>query len=175
MDDKIRKLIEEGQKALGKEVVIMNDDDRFNEEGAVDDGLDGWEEVDEDNSFTSLRIPGNGRKKRRPSNASNANGNYSTAPSTSLPSRLNTDDHGHHLAHQHHHHRPVSPKQRRPRALTGTSRLGSPDTSPSVQVIYEPLNSFEHSAPGVQFESEDQDSLNLSQRMEKIRQAFRIQ
>ncbi|GJJ11460.1 hypothetical protein Clacol_005693 [Clathrus columnatus] len=178
MGDKIRKLIEEGQKALGKEVVIMNDDDRDNEEGAVDDGLDGWEEVDESSAAHNhhhlthaQRIPGERRKKRRPSNA-NANGSFFIAPSTSLPSRLNNNDH----TPIFHADRPVSPKQKRPRALTGTSRLGSPIEPPSVQVIYEPLElSTSSLSPETSYNFEDEDSLNLSQRMEKIRQAYRLQ
>ncbi|KAF8517915.1 hypothetical protein BU17DRAFT_33078, partial [Hysterangium stoloniferum] len=42
MGDKIRELIAEGQKALGKEVVIMGDEPDGAD--AVDDGLEGWEE-----------------------------------------------------------------------------------------------------------------------------------
>lgn len=199
MDDKIRRLIEEGQRALGKEVVIMNDDDKNNEDGVVDDGLDGWEDEHNNNNnsdgqLTGLRVPIDRRKKRRQSNANvhahAQGGGFYAAPSISLPSLLNMNDHHNHN-HGHAHvslrsERSVSPQKGRPRALTGTRRLGSPvEQHPSVQVIYEPLGLSENglsgsaSVSGVSGEQqsdfvEDQDSLNLSQRMEKIRQAYRL-
>jgi hypothetical protein len=52
MSQRLMNLIQEGQKALGKEVVVMGDDAEAEDGGFVDDGADGW--ADEDNSF----VPG---------------------------------------------------------------------------------------------------------------------
>ncbi|CCM02602.1 uncharacterized protein FIBRA_04705 [Fibroporia radiculosa] len=56
MGDRLASLIAEGQRALGKEVVVMSE----SQEDEVDDGADGWEEEDAGHSHASTsRMVGN--------------------------------------------------------------------------------------------------------------------
>ncbi|KAH8104026.1 hypothetical protein BXZ70DRAFT_924050 [Cristinia sonorae] len=77
MGDRLQQLIEEGKRALGKEIVVMSE----SKEDEVDDGSGAWEEEEE------LRLPpsrsGSMRRGRRPRNI--AVPDYSAPPTYSTP------------------------------------------------------------------------------------------
>ena len=175
MGDKIRRLIEEGQKALGKEVVVMNDG-QGNEEGAVDDGMDGWEEESNDVAGPSSLTSTSYRQPRRRVQQELA---VTGSPhSTLTPYRS-----------------PISPQSKRSRPITngkhsqGSSastsplldspsprRLGSKnfDGREDFKVIYEPPPSFSNPVNQNDGFFQDEDSRGLAERMENIRKAYRI-
>jgi hypothetical protein len=56
MNAQLRELIAQGQRALGKEVVVLQDGVEDNGEGIVDDGAEGWmEEEEEEDAFVSRK------------------------------------------------------------------------------------------------------------------------
>ncbi|KIJ65216.1 hypothetical protein HYDPIDRAFT_111122 [Hydnomerulius pinastri MD-312] len=59
--DKLSRLIEEGQKALGREIVVMSD----SKEDEVDDGSGGWEEEEPSTAGPSISRRGSIRSLRR--------------------------------------------------------------------------------------------------------------
>lgn len=180
MGDKIRSLIEEGQRALGKEVVVMNDDGE-SEEGAVDDGMDGWEEEsNQPVGPSSPMSPNYSQSRRRLPKALSIN------PPVSPPTLFSPTF-------------PISPSRTSTppvkRSRTGTSgkrsqgssastspnlslprsaRLGNMtfDGSDDITVIYEPPPVIPNHQIDGKFQ--DEDSLGLAERMENIRKAYRI-
>ncbi|KAK0203139.1 hypothetical protein DFS33DRAFT_963058 [Desarmillaria ectypa] len=74
--DKLSKLIEEGKKALGREVVVMSEDPA----DEVDDGNDDWEEDDAPRTLRRSASP----RKRRPRDIV-APPSYSSAPPSASP------------------------------------------------------------------------------------------
>jgi hypothetical protein len=182
MGDKIRSLIEEGQKALGKEVVVMNDEEG-DEEGAVDDGMDGWEEeVNNRGAMPASPTSSSYRTKRRPSQA------FSVNASISPPNRSGA------AFPTSHGRSPTSPNFKRGSANGKLSQNSSASTSPYLnvpsstrlgsrnfdgfddyKVIYEPPPVFSNSNLTSGDNFEDADSRGLAERMENIRKAYRIQ
>jgi len=163
MGDKIRHLIEEGQKALGKEVVVMSDNPDANEDGAVDDGLEGWEEVEDDrmrpgpSSPTSSTFRSKGARQANP-----ISGARSVSPPTSFGKGSFSD-------------KAISPWPKRPRSHSRTPRLGRPqDNSEDVKVLYESSLPNQHQLNSLLNIPDDDDSRSLSERLEKIRRAYQI-
>ena len=181
MGDKIRSLIDEGQRALGKEVVVMNDDES-NDEGAVDDGMDGWEEegnhAEGPSSLTSASYRQSGRGPR-----------LGLDISVSPPSRSAL------TLPAAHSRSPTSPQLKRSRTIIdGKRSQGSyASTSPHLnvstfrrlgdksfdgredfKVIYEPAPAFSNSNSQSGGNFQDEDSRSLAERMENIRKAYRI-
>lgn len=184
MGDKIRHLIEEGQKALGKEVVVMNEEQSNEEEGAVDDGMEGWEEEDAyapgPSSASSSTL---GRSRRRPSNPLTINTSASplTPSGLAFPAPYGSV--------------PTSPRIKRSRTAAGSSysqgpsgsrspyfgvssasRLGSkpsPDIE-DVRIIYEPGALSPDFLPRADHIFEDEDSRRLTEGMDAVRKAYRI-
>lgn len=82
MGDRLARLIEDGKKALGKEIVVMSEA----QEDEEDDGNGNWEE--EDDPDASIRGPsrsGSVRRRGRLGTASPAS--YLSPPSTASPRR----------------------------------------------------------------------------------------
>jgi hypothetical protein len=168
MSDRLRGLIEEGKRALGKEIVIMTEGVEDEEASAIDDGAEGWEEEDADErpkSRTGGTRPGSrNRMNRRPS-ALNL--------SSSLPSSSSFTFHS-----------PMaSPRPRR--ALTpgaaklnfsrppSSPRLGPPPaTDGEVKVLFEPSDP----RPETPTSSSvlDEGSRQLRESMERVRKAYGI-
>jgi hypothetical protein len=76
--DKLSMLIEEGKRALGREVVIMSDA----REDEVDDGTSAWEE---EQPSVSRSRSGSLRRAKRPRNIGLPPPTYPTPPLTSSP------------------------------------------------------------------------------------------
>ncbi|KAF8524181.1 hypothetical protein JB92DRAFT_2881396 [Gautieria morchelliformis] len=183
MGDKIRSLIEEGQRALGKEVVVMNEDEN-NEEGAVDDGMDGWEEEGHQGAGpSSPSSSGYHRQCRiRPSQALNT----SLSPPSRLGVTLPDSYTGTSTSPQpKRHHSSINGKRSQGSSASASPHLNAPnstrlggrssDGTQTVKVIYEPTPSFSslNHQRGANFQ--DEDSRGLAERMENIRKAYRIQ
>ncbi|KAF8579903.1 hypothetical protein K439DRAFT_1663007 [Ramaria rubella] len=177
MGDKIRHLIEEGQKALGKEIVIM-DDAPSNEGGVVDDGMDGWEEEDSQKAHPTSPTPSNSRRSKRAHRSPNIS--IAVLP---VSSAVSPTSHG----------MPTSPRLKLSRAGTASSQSRPASTSPylgvsgitrlrskssagmeDVKVIFE--TQAISPTPGVPSVNhfEDEDSRALAERMENIRKAYNI-
>ncbi|KIJ55486.1 hypothetical protein M422DRAFT_774503 [Sphaerobolus stellatus SS14] len=159
MNDKLRQLIEEGQKALGKEVVVMSDDPDDKEDGAVDDGLDGWEEVEarQAKPGPSSPISANFRRKKARQLPS-----LTLSPSVSPPTRYGNTFPASYTD------RSLSPVKRK------YPRLGrSQENVQDIKVLYEPSAPISELA-GPSDDMDDDDSRSLSERLEKVRQAYHI-
>lgn len=90
-------LIEEGKKALGREVVVMSDA----KEDMIDDGTGAWEEEDAAGpSYSSISRSSSFRRNKRPRMLALPPPSYShpTPPPTSSPRSLRFD-HGYSCAH----------------------------------------------------------------------------
>jgi len=162
MCDKIRGLITEGQRALGKEVVIMGDEP--DGEDAVDDGLEGWEEFTEDNH----RMPSPHRLLNIHQGPSRPSHGFSTTPSISLPVRSGSAVPGSFVSSS------LSPRSKRSRTHVVTPKQGTTrDGNSGVKVLYEPTTAT--SSLDIDNVPDDEDSRALTERMERIRQAYRIQ
>lgn len=88
--DKLSMLIEEGKKALGREVVVMSE----TKEDEVDDGTGTWEEEDPDHLSAagpssyisrSLSRSNSPKRARRPRNLALAPSSYATPPPSASP------------------------------------------------------------------------------------------
>lgn len=175
MGDKIRSLIEEGQKALGKEVVVMNDEEG-NEEGVVDDGMEGWEEEDI-NQERTLSSPTNSSHRQSRRRTSHLTVNLSSAATS--PTSYGRS--------------PSSPNFKRGSTNRKRSQTGSASTSPYLdmpsstklggrnfnedndfKVIYESPPVLSNSIHTSSDNFQDEDSRELAERMENIRKAYRI-
>ena len=155
MGDRIRHLIEEGQKALGKEVVVMNGEQNDEDEGAVDDGMEGWEEEGgcEAGPSSSRRLP----PKSLAINTSASPPSYGSAP-TSPRHRRSL------------HSRATSGSYFDPSKLRGRPSPGFED----VRVIYESGGLSGDVETGPSGRVEDEDSRRLTEGMDAVRRAYKI-
>ena len=160
MGAQLRSLIEEGKRALGKEIVLSTEGINDEEASASDDGHEGWEE--EDPSPGSLRSKYSKRSgsRKRPA-ALNTSNPYSPSSSLTSPKRL---------GHSRGSSRsgvtspgPVSP------------RLGPPPHTQEEQVtvLFEP-SSFSRQT-SLRRDADDTASKELRESMDRVRRAYGIQ